>query len=974
MRKMFTKTIFTLLLAITGFTVYAQSVVVSGLVTDKQTKQPIPGVGITVKGTTIGTATGANGRYSFSTSQKPPFILVISFLGYASVEQEITGNTSGLVAELEPTAILGQEVVISASRTPERILESPVTIERIGAAAIKELPSASFYDALTSLKGVEASTQSLTFKSINTRGFNSNGNTRFNQFVDGMDNQAPGLNFSVGNIIGLSELDIDNVELLPGASSALYGAGGINGTLLMTSKNPFKYPGASFQFKTGVNHVNDDNSAVQQFNQLDVRVAKAWNNRFGFKATFSYLQAKDWFGNDSRNFDRVNNVLKPGDRNSDPNYDGINVYGDEVSQNMRNLVQGSIEPAIRAGILQASGNQFDPRLALGNVPAGSSYPVYLNFINTNVPVALRPAVINQYLPFYYGLTYPALLPNQSVSRDGYNEADLVDYNTKSLKASGSFNYKITSTIEAIAQLTWGSGTSVYTGADRYSLRNFSIGQYKLELKGEDFFLRGYTTQERSGDSYISSVLGVSINEVASPNNTWFPAYVGSFIGARLGGQSVDAAHGTARTAANSTGRGRLLPGTVAFENVKNQIMNTNISATNINLTDPSKSVYGARFDDKTNLYHYEGMYNFSNALNNVVELQIGASSRLYQLRSGGTIFDDLNEDLNINEYGAFAQLGKKLFKDKFKLTFAGRYDKSTNFEGRFTPRITGVLTVAENNNIRVSYQTGYRNPTTQNQYIDLSVLGGATRLIGGLPRSLNKYNLYADKGVLRKDYTAYLASVASSPTNTGDPSLLVPYTFDAKGLRPESVQSYELGYKGLISKQLLIDAYGYYNTYKDFITAITLFRGGTSYGVPVNAAGNVNTYGAALGLDYLLNKYTLSGNVSYNQIGDLPADYDNDFNTPKIRYNLGIANREIIKNVGFNVQYRWQGKYHWFSSFVVGDVPAFSTFDAQVNLKVPSVNSMIKIGGSNILNKYYITSFGNPAIGALYYVSYTFNP
>ncbi|MDR6784732.1 outer membrane receptor protein involved in Fe transport [Pedobacter africanus] len=974
MRKMFTNAIFALLLCIVGLSAHAQSVLVSGLVTDKLTKQPIPGVGITVKGTTSGTATDANGRYSFSTTQKAPFTLVISFVGYTSVEREITGNTSGMTTELEPTAILGQEVVISASRTPERILESPVTIERIGASAIKELPGASFYDAITNLKGVEASTQSLTFKSINTRGFNSNGNTRFNQFIDGMDNQAPGLNFSVGNIIGLSELDVDNVELLPGASSALYGAGGINGTLLMTSKNPFKYPGASFQFKTGVNHVNDDNSAVQQFNQLDVRVAKAWN-RFGFKASFSYLQAKDWYGSDARNFDRINNTVVPGDRLSDPNYDGVNVYGDEVSQNMRNLVQGSIEPAVRAGIMAASGGAFNPKTVLDNVTAGASYATYLSAINgLPIPAALKQATSSQYLPFYFGLKNPSVLPNQAISRDGYDEVNLVDYNTKSLKTSGSLNYKITNTIEAIAQLSWGSGTSVYTGTDRYSLRNFSIGQYKLELKGEDFFLRGYTTQERSGDSYISSILGVSINEVSSPNSTWFPAYIGNYIGARLANQTPEASHGIARTAANKTGRGRFLPGSAEFENAKRQIMNTNISATSINAADPSKSVYGARFDDKSNLYHYEGMYNFTNAFNNVVEFQVGASARQYQLRSGGTIFDDIGKDLNINEYGAFAQLGKKLFNEKFKLTLAGRYDKSTNFEGRFTPRVTGVLTVAQNNNIRVSYQTGYRNPTTQNQYIDLSVLGGATRLIGGLPGSIEKYKLYSKPGVLRKNYIAYLASAAASPTNTGDASLLVPYTFDPKGLRPESVKSYELGYKGLISKQLLIDAYGYYNTYKDFITAVTLFRDGSTFSIPVNAEGNVDTYGAALGLDYLLGKYTLSGNVSYNQIGDLPADYDNDFNTPKIRYNLGLANREIIKNLGFNVQYRWQDKYYWFSSFAAGNVPAFSTFDAQVNLKIPSVNSMVKIGGANILNKYYVTSFGNPAVGALYYIAYTFNP
>jgi outer membrane receptor protein involved in Fe transport len=191
-----------------------------------------------------------------------------------------------------------------------------------------------------------------------------------------------------------------------------------------------------------------------------------------------------------------------------------------------------------------------------------------------------------------------------------------------------------------------------------------------------------------------------------------------------------------------------MPGTPQFEAAKNSIINSTIS-----------SGLGAKFNDKTNLYHYEGLYNFSNALNNVVELQVGGSYRIYQLRSGGTIFDDLNDKIDINEYGAFAQVAKKLFNEKLKLSLSGRYDKSTNFEGRFTPRISGVLTVAPNNNIRVSYQTGYRNPTTQNQYIDLSVAGGRQRLIGGLPEMLNKYNmLTTNKPYTDVSYRAYDAS------------------------------------------------------------------------------------------------------------------------------------------------------------------------------------------------------------------------
>lgn len=974
MSKKITRAFFMLLvLSVAAIGAQAQSTTISGSVTDKLTKEPLAGVSITVKGKMLGTSTNSSGQFSFSTSESTPLTIVVSFIGYTSVEQSISGNTSNLKVELEPAAILGQEVVISASRTPERILESPVSIERMGQAAIKEQAAPSFYDALVNMKGVEISTQSLTFKSVNTRGFNSNGNVRFNQYVDGMDNQAPGLNFSVGNIIGLSDLDVDNVELLPGASSALYGAGGINGTLLMTSKNPFDYQGVSFQYKTGINHVNDASTGVQPYNQFDARLAKAWNNKFGIKASFSYLKAEDWYASDTRNFDRKNNEVKSGDRASNPNYDGINVYGDEVSQNMRNITQGSIEPGIRQRILTASGGAFDPRAVLSNVPANATYPTYMAFIAQNVPAALQPAT-NQYLPFFYGLRNPSALPDQFISRDGYNEVDLVDYGVSSLKLSGAAHYRFNDNLEAIAQVNWGTGSSVYTGTERYALRNFSIGQYKLELKGKDFFLRGYTTQERSGDSYIAAVLGLSINEVSSPNSTWFPAYIGNYVGARVQGAANDAAHVVARTAANASGQGRFAAGSPQFNTAKEQIMNTNISSTVIDDVDPLKSVYGARFDDKTNLYHYEGMYNFTNMLDNVVELQVGASSRLYQLRSNGTIFDDQNREIDINEYGAFAQLGKKLLDDKLKLTLAGRFDKSTNFKGRFTPRIAGVYTVAENNNIRLSYQTGYRNPTTQNQYIDLSVLGGQSRLIGGIPESLNKYDLYNNKGVLRKDYNAYLASAAAGTPN---PALLVQYTFDPEGLRPESVQSFELGYKGLINNRLLIDAYGYYNTYTDFITAITLFRPSTgtgSYSMPVNARGDVNTYGAALGLDYLIGKYTVTGNVSYNDIGDLPADYENDFNTPTIRYNLGLSNREIVKNLGFNVQYRWQDGYNWFSSFAAGPIPAFSTVDAQVNFKVPAYKSMIKIGGSNILNNYYRTSFGNPEAGALYYVSLTYNP
>jgi outer membrane receptor protein involved in Fe transport len=649
--------------------------------------------------------------------------------------------------------------------------------------------------------------------------------------------------------------------------------------------------------------------------------------------------------------------VKSGDRNSDPNFDGVNVYGDEVNSNMRNIAN-SVQSATNAGVAAATGGAIPNVIGMINasLPPNAT-PAQIGGFLGNFPAALRPTIQNV-LPFNFGLR-AGLIPDQLVSRTGYNEQNLVDYNAKSIKTSTSLHYKLSNTVQAVLQANWGTGTTVYTGSDRYSIRNFSIGQYKLEVKGQDFMVRGYTTQERSGDSYISSILGSYINEASKASTAWFPQYVGNYVGARAAGAPDAQAHSLARTAADV---GRFLPGSPQFESAKNTIMNTNIS-----------SGLGARFNDKSNLYHYEGMYNLTGALKEAFELQVGASYRRYDLNSGGTIFDDLNREIDIDEYGAFVQMGKKL-SDAFKLSFSGRYDKNENFDGRFTPRLTGVYTVAPNNNIRLSYQTGYRNPTTQNQFIDLSVGGGSTRLIGGLPSSLVKYNLYGNKPFTDVSYRNFLASASAGAAN---PALLKTYSFTEGGVKPESVKAYELGYKGLLGSKVLLDAYGYYNTYSDFITSVEVFQQSgttfTKFGVPVNAEGNVTSYGTALGIDYLMGKYNLSGNISYNNIGDIPVTYVNDFNTPKVRYNLGISNRNVVKNVGMNVSYRWQDSFYWNSSFASGAVPSFGTVDAQVNLKIPSVNGMIKIGASDLLNKYYVTSYGNPEMGGMYYVGFTFN-
>lgn len=226
-KKLLTAALF-LLTGLTGLTGNAQTTL-SGQVSDAATKERLAGVNLTVRGTVTGTITSSKGNFSLTTSTPVPFTLRVSSVGYATQDIEITGARTDLDIKMTERVTQGEEVVISASRVEESVMKSAASIEKMDIRQIQQSAAPSFYDALVNLKGVESSVQSLTFRSINTRGFNANGNVRMVQLVDGMDSQAPGLNFSVGNIVGISELDVESVELLPGASSALYGPNAING-------------------------------------------------------------------------------------------------------------------------------------------------------------------------------------------------------------------------------------------------------------------------------------------------------------------------------------------------------------------------------------------------------------------------------------------------------------------------------------------------------------------------------------------------------------------------------------------------------------------------------------------------------------------------------------------------------------------------------------------------------------------------
>ncbi|MCY2688752.1 TonB-dependent receptor [Salinimicrobium sp. TH3] len=903
------------------FTSLAQTTV-SGKVVDSN-NSPIPGVNIIVFGTTQGTATDLDGKFSFVVTQDPPFSLAVSSMGYEEKRIQVTENNANLEIVLNEGTSL-DEIVVSASRTPERIFESPVTIEHYGLKEIQNTPSASFYGGLENLKGVDINTNSLTFQSINTRGFATFNNPRFVQLVDGMDNSSPVLNFVLGNLLGMTELDVYSVELLPGASSALYGANAFNGILFMKSKNPFDFPGISAYYKQGF--TSQDAAGTNPVYDFGVRLAHKFSDKWAAKVNFSYLEGTDWYATNQED------VLNPGRTRMHPNYDGLNIYGDEVSTNIRVVGEGLA--------------------AAGLIP--------------------EEAV--------------ALLPDEAVSRTGYAEQDLTDYEAKSVKFDAAIHFRPFADDFEISYLgKAGFGSTIYQGGNRYALKDFFLQQHKLEVQNNNFFVRGYITDEDAGDSYDIRFTGINVNRRWKTDPQWFGQYAGAFVQARIQGAPEDQAHMVARQVAET---GRFEPGTAEFQQAFEEV------------TTDSDLLTGSQFTDASQLRHVDANYNFTHLTSDIAEVQVGGSYRQYRLNSSGTIFTDYDGPISYSEYGIYTQVQKKFIDERLKLTGSIRYDDSELFDGNFSPRLSVGYTAGDSreHNFRASVQTGFRYPTTQDLFIGLDV--GRAILVGSAEDNLDRY-------VRTFELSATGAAVTGSPTaeisgrNAYENSFSVasvqagaPAAAENELVKPEQVTAYELGYRGKLG-QVVLDMNAYYNIYEDFISTenvLVPFYGQVGdnqlsllalqqgdyrvFQTYTNSPADVKSYGASLGLTTkIFGDYDLGANYTYAQEDfdqSSAPDFQTNFNTPEHKVKISFGNTDLFEKFGFGINYRWSDAFKWQASFANGQVPAYSVVDAQVNYELLAVNSVIKAGATNIGGDEYYTAYGTGYIGQQYYLSLTF--
>ena len=917
----------------------AQTTTLRGKIIDELLDEALIGANVIVKGTTIGTVTDWDGSFELKVKDVPtPFIITVSYLGYTDKEMEITESQTGMTINLVESVITTAVVEVKGQRISEKQKAAPLTVESMDVLAIKETTADNFYDGLGNLKGVDLTAASLGFKVINTRGFNSTSPVRSLQIIDGVDNQAPGLNFSLGNFLGAPELDVRKVDIIQGASSSFYGPNAFNGVISMETKNPFFTEGLSVQVK------------VAERNMLnpELRWADSFKNKEGqkvvaYKFSLSYLRADDWEANNDLAVDGTNTPTgNPG------GWDRVNTYGDEYN--------------LAGDFTTSLANSFNESAGL-----------------------------------------------ITIHGQGYEERDLVDYDTRNFKALTSVYIRTKPELdyespELILGFNYGAGTTVYQGDNRFSLKDITFIQPRIEYrKTDDFFIRAYMSKEDAGDSYDPYFTALRLEEAAQPFGSYINQYKRWWEDNNIAAQMVELGypeveinfnpdtqmfdvnfdeaaaaawladnqdlmnqfHSDARAFVNTPNpeegiTGRLIPGTPEFESEFNDI------TTSFN----NPEGRGTRFFDRSALYHLHGEKKFKW---DALELIVGANGRLYRPDSRGTVFHDTSGTTITNhEFGIYAGVNKVIQDGKWRFNATVRMDKNQNFDPVFTPAVSAVWKPKPGHFARVSFSSGVRNPTLGDQYLFLDV--GPAVLAGNLNG--------ADSLVTVESFVDYLGNLLQR-------SRLVFYDLDP--IKPEKVKTVEVGYRATLFKNLYVDAGYYYSIYDDFIgfnigidvefendaafipSNVQVFRFAS------NAEKTVTTQGFSIGLNYYFaESFSFNGNYSFNA---LVSETDDPivpaFNTPKHKFNVGISGRNVRiggnDNFGFSVNYKWlEGFLFEGSPQFTGFIPSYGLMNGQVNYQVPKINSTIKIGATNILNNKVFQTYGGPRIGRLAYVSFLY--
>lgn len=280
------KTYTLLMLMLISAWAMAQKGTISGKITDAETGEALVRARVTQEGTANGAFTGSNGAFTLTLPAGEQKISV-SYLGYRTESRTVSvssGQETSVDITLSPTALQGEEVIISASRRAEKMTNAPATISVVTAKAISQLPSFNTAELLGRQRGVDYVRAGVLGIGINARGFNSAFNPKNLQINDGRLSSLIATGLPLGALSTTIKEDIERIEVVLGPSSALYGPNAHNGLLNTITKDPRVYEGTTVALGAGNQKVLTGR----------LRHAQKINDKWAYKVAGEYTQGEEF--------------------------------------------------------------------------------------------------------------------------------------------------------------------------------------------------------------------------------------------------------------------------------------------------------------------------------------------------------------------------------------------------------------------------------------------------------------------------------------------------------------------------------------------------------------------------------------------------------------------------------------------------------------------------------------------------------
>ncbi|GAB2570529.1 TonB-dependent receptor [Spirosoma areae] len=835
--------------------------------------------------------------------------------------------SSGLQAAVQPDSTITPtdslpkielaEVVISASRVAESILKSPVSIDIIDTRRIRLSAQPSYFDAIETIKGVQLLTSSLGFKVYNTRGFAATTNVRFVQLVDGRDNQAPHIGAPIASALAPSDLDIRQVELVPGVASALYGLNALNGLVNILTRNPFDSEGLSVGQKTGLNHVGDAALSSRLYSETSLRYAHRLGNRFALKVNLVYQRGYDWIAGNRNDLNPNGNASLSLFGADNPAYDPVNGYGNEAA-NRRTLMLGGKRYSIgRTGYYEAEATDYRLQNLRGDFslhyrfsPTVELAYTYQGATSDNVYQRTNRFRLDNYQLDQHSLalTTPSLqiraYRTHENTGDSYNIRSMAENIDKSVKTDNQWFTDFTNQFNADTR----AGLAVPD-----ALRNArSTADKGRPVPGTPGFndliakLRDINNWDIGAALRVQSWMYHVEGQVEPTRVLWqrFRQQTGLTIQAGFDFRRyVVFPDGNYFINPTEPGQNLVYGKTGGFVQFSRQFLDNKLKVAG-SLRLDKNTYFAARLNPRLSV-----VYSPADAHNLRLSYQNG-----YRFPSLFEGFTNINSG-GVKRVGGLPIMSQGIYENAYLVTSINAFQAAITTDVN-TSKLTTDQAIQKNKGILKQSPYTYLKP----EQVKSVELGYKGLFLAG--------RLYADADVYYTNYQDFIAQVNAN-----------------------------------LAKGRNVDSLAYY-----FSASPTQDR----YRLWTNSQTQVYTYGASLGLRYSLTQnWSVGGNASFARLdrAENGDGLESSFNTPRWITNLTVSNGNLWQGVGFSVNYKHQDAFLWQSELATGNVSAINTLDVQVSYRLKKINLLVKVGGTNITNQPYYTFIGGPAVGGLFYTN-----